>query len=364
MTTETSPQRNFAVNQPLEASIQIGLAALLVFGCLEILRPFIPLIMWGGIIAIACHPTFLKFERVLKGRRNLAAILWTLLLLAVLILPMALLAENLVQGMQPIIERFHNGTVVLPPPPPAVAHWPLIGPPLARTWEAASANLGDTLIRFKPQIKAALPALLSASTSLGSTLLQFLASILLAGVILANAQAAYNLTRSLAIRLFGDQGPDYQKLVGATIRSVTFGVLGVAVIQTAFAAAGFFLAGLPGASIWSVIFLAAAVLQFGVLVLVPAVVYVFAVASTTKATIFLVWCLFVGLMDNVLKPILLGRGASVPILVVFLGVLGGFFAMGIVGLFVGAVVLSVGYKLFLAWIHSGVAPASPAPASQ
>ena len=141
--------------------------------------------------------------------------------------------------------------------------------------------------------------------------------------------------------------------MGATIRSVTTGILGVAFIQSVLAGLGFLAVGLPGAGLWAVVFLIAAVLQVGMLVLIPAVVYVFAVSSMTKAVIFLVWCAIVGLMDNVLKPILLGRGVAVPIVVVFLGAIGGFVALGIIGLFVGAIVLSVGYKLFLAWINEG-----------
>jgi predicted PurR-regulated permease PerM len=211
------------------------------------------------------------------------------------------------------------------------------------------------LIKFAPEIKSALPAILLASAGLGSTLLQFFLSILVSGVLLAKAKAAADVTRSLAIRLLGEQGPEYQRLVGTTIHSVTFGILGVALIQTAFAAAGFLVVGLPGASVWSVIFLFAAILQVGVVVLVPAVVYAFAIATTTKALIFLGWCMIVGLMDNVLKPLLLGRGSAVPVVVVFLGVIGGFVAMGIIGLFIGAIVLSVGYKLFLAWIEGGIA---------
>ena len=173
---------------------------------------------------------------------------------------------------------------------------------------------------------------------------------MVSGVLLANAEAAYKVTRSLFDRLFSEKGLELQELVGSTIRSVTFGIIGVAVIQSAFAALGFLVVGLPAFGLWTVIFLIAAVLQFGALVFIPAVIYVFATASTTKAVIFLIWCIIVGLMDNVLKPVLLGRGAQVPIVVVFLGAIGGFVAMGIIGLFVGAIVLSVGYKLFLAWL--------------
>jgi predicted PurR-regulated permease PerM len=351
MTDGTTGGQRAQANQPLEVSIQIGLAALLVIGCLLILRPFVPLIMWGIIVAIASYPTFTKLERVLKRRRTLAAVLWTLMLLAVLVVPLLLLGQSLVQGVKPIVANLRDGSYVLPPPPASVETWPVIGHWLARTWAAASLNLTDAVMRFAPQIKSAIPGILAASADFGLTLLQFFVAVLLSGVLLANADGAAKATRSLMNRLFGEQGPEFQQLIGATVRSVTFGILGVALIQTAFAAVGFFVAGLPAAGIWSVVFLAGAVLQMGGLVLVPALIYYFAIASTAKAVAFLIWCAIVGVMDNVLKPVFLGRGAAVPVVVVFLGVIGGFIAMGLVGLFVGAIVLSVGYKLFLAWIE-------------
>ena len=150
--------------------------------------------------------------------------------------------------------------------------------------------------------------------------------------------------------------PEFEELAGATIRSVTTGIIGVAIIQSCFAALGFLVAGLPGAGLWVVIFIIAAVLQLGGPVLILPVIYMFATASTTKAVIFLVWCLFVGLMDNVLKPLLLGRGVAVPTVIVFLGAIGGFITMGAIGLFEGAIALSVGYKLFLAWLEGPVEP--------
>jgi predicted PurR-regulated permease PerM len=193
----------------------------------------------------------------------------------------------------------------------------------------------------------------TASAGFGFTMLQFLLSILAAGALLMKAQAACEVTCLLCKRLFGKKGLEFQQLMGATIRSVTTGILGVAFIQSVLAGLGFLVVGLPGAGLWAVVFLIAAVLQVGNLVLISAVVYVFAVSSVTKAVIFLIWCVIVGLIDNVLKPILLGRGVAVPIVVIFLGAIGGFVALGIIGLFVGAIVLSVGYKLFLAWINEG-----------
>jgi predicted PurR-regulated permease PerM len=342
------------IHQALEVSIQVGLAALLVVGCLMIMRPFLPLLLWGVIIAIASYPTYMKLERRFKGHGIWAAMVWTLVLLAGLIIPIVLVGKNLIEGLQPLTAQARAGNLSVPAPPAGVENWPLIGGTLFRAWSRASTDLSATLMKFSPQIKSALPNILSASADVGSTLLQFLLSIAVSGAILANAKAAAAATRALMIRLFGEQGPEYQQLVGATVRSVTFGILGVAVIQTVFAALGFFVVGLPGASVWTIAFLFAAILQIGAVLLIPAIVFAFMVASKTAAILFLVWCIFVGLMDNVLKPLLLGRGSATPVLVVFLGVIGGFMAMGIIGLFVGAVVLSVGYKLFLAWIHGGV----------
>ena len=339
------------LNLALEASIHIGLAILLTAACLFILRPFVPLLSWGIIIGVAAYPGFEKLQKALGGRGGLAAFLFTALLLVLLIVPVVLLAGTLVGGIQSLVARFKEGTLVVPPPPANIESWPVIGVPLQKLWAQASSNLTDAVRSFAPQIKAFLPQVFSASAAIGLTVLQFVLAIVVAGLLLANAEAAYAVTRSLCNRIFGEKGPDFQKLMGATIRSVTSGILGVALIQTVLAGLGFLVAGLPGAGLWAVLFLIAAVLQVGALVLIPAVIYMFAISSsTTAAIIFLVWCVFVAAIDNVLKPILLGRGAAVPIAVVFLGAIGGFVALGLIGLFVGAVVLSIGYKLGIAWL--------------
>lgn len=342
-------------HRALEVAIHVGLVVLLTTACLMILRPFLPLIAWGIVIAIAVYPAYRKLNRLIGGRDKLAAILCTLLFLAVLIVPVVLLAQTLVEGIQTLTAQVKNGTIGIPPPPESVGTWPLIGPTVKSIWNMASTNLTGLLHSVAPQIKALVPELLSASAGLGLTVLQFILSILVAGFLLANASGCAAISRSLANRLFGSQGPEFEDLAGSTIRSVTNGILCVAVIQSVLAGLGFMVGGLPGAGLWTLIFLLAAVLQVGGLVLIPAVIYMFAIASTTKAVLFLLWCIVVGLIDNVLKPMLLGRGVAVPIAVVFLGAIGGFLAMGTIGLFVGAIVLSVGYKLFLAWLEGPVA---------
>ena len=338
------------LRRALEVTINIGLVVLLSVTCFLILRPFVPLITWGIIIAVATHQAFLRLQRLLHGHGGAAAALCTIVFLAVLLVPAILLTDSLVHGIQSVSARMKAGGTVIPPPPGSVATWPLVGPSLSAIWTLASTDLSEAIRKFAPELKSVVPGLISASAGLGLTVLQLFLAILISGALLAKAETAARVTRALSNRLFGDKGPEYQQLIGQTIRSVTFGILGVALIQSVFAAIGFLVVGLPAASFWILTFLFAAVLQAGAIVLIPAVIYVFAIASTTKAVIFLIWCVIVGLMDNVLKPILLGRGAAVPIAVVFLGAIGGFMGMGIIGLFIGAIVLSVGYKLFLAWL--------------
>jgi predicted PurR-regulated permease PerM len=342
------------VSLALDVSINVGLLILLAATCFLILRPFIPLVLWGIIIAIAAHPGYRRVKNLLGGRRRLAAVLCTVFLFALLILPVFLLTGSLVDGIQSLAGRLKEGAPIIPPPPPRVETWPIVGPRLKDGWDLASKNLSTVLQKFAPQIKAIIPELLLVSAGIGLAVLQGILSILVSGFLLANAEGSAKVAHSLANRLFHDKGPEFAELAGATIRSVTTGIIGVAFIQSVFAAIGFLVVGLPGAGLWGVLFLFAAVLQLGVVVLVPALIYVFAIASTTKAMIFLVWCVIVGTMDNVLKPLLLGRGVAVPMVVVFLGVIGGFAAMGTIGLFVGAIVLAVGYKLFLAWLEDSV----------
>jgi predicted PurR-regulated permease PerM len=349
------PTANDYIRRALEASIHIGLVVLLATACLLILRPFVSIIAWGMVIAIAIYPAYQKLRSLLGGGGKLAAVFCALLLLAALMIPVVLLAKTTIEGIGMLATHLRDGSINIPPPPARVGTLPIIGPSLSNTWNMASTNLTGLLKNLAPQIRSLVPELLAASAGVGVTVLQFILSILVTGILLANTSGCITVTHSLANRLFKEQGPEFEELARTTIRSVTNGILGVAIIQSVFAGLGFLVAGLPGAGLWTLVFLFAAVLQIGTLVLILPVVYMFAIASMTKAILFLLWCLVVGLMDNVLKPLLLGRGVAVPIAVVFLGAIGGFLLIGIIGLFIGAVVLSVGYKLFLAWLHGPVA---------
>lgn len=336
-----------------EIFVRLSLIAALCATCFLILKPFVAILTWGVVIAAAGYPGYRKMCGLLGGREKLAAVLTTLILLSVVVIPAVLLAGTLTHGAQTLAAHMEKGDLKVPPPPEKVQNWPAIGKPLYKLWGDASDNLGEILSKVAPMVQRQVPALLSAGAQVGVTLLQFIVSILLAGFVLSNSRTNAEMAHQIFRRIFGEKGPEFEALTASTVRSVTNGILGVALIQSVLASMGFLVVGLPGAGLWSLLFFIAAVLQLGVVVLVPAVIYAFTITSTTTAIIFLVWSIFVGLIDNVLKPLLLGRGSQVPTLVIFLGVIGGFVAMGIIGLFVGAIILSVGYKLFLAWLEDG-----------
>ena len=338
-----------------EVFIRLCLIAVMVISCFLLLRPFLNVITCGIIISVGIYPAHQILTRALGGRAKLSAALCSIILLLVLIVPSVLLGGTVADGIQTITGQLQAGRIDLPPPPPSLDKLPIVGPRLEELWILCSTNLSELTTRFAPQIKESIPVVISASAGIGGTILLFLVAIVLAGYFLATSEANGRFASRIFVRIFSDRGLEFRDLVFSTIRTVATGILGVAVIQTIFASLGFWIVGLPGAGLWALVFLITSVLQVGVIALLPAVLYGFAAFSTTRAVIFLVWCIVVGLMDNILKPILLGRGAKVPMPVIFLGVLGGFMFMNsIIGLFVGAIILSVGYKLFMAWLDSGM----------
>ncbi|RLA36901.1 MAG: AI-2E family transporter [Gammaproteobacteria bacterium] len=351
MSESLSPTGHDQLSKTLEATLRIGAVLLLIAWCLTILSPFLLPIVWAGIIAVALYPAFLRLAVLLGDRQLLAGVVTTLLLLLLLIVPMILLGETLVDTALELGKRVRDGSLVLPPPPDNVAGWPLIGPPLAEFWALASKNLQAALSPLLPYLKPAAGWLVSTGTGAGLGLLQSLAAILIAGVMLVWSATGKRIGQALIGKLAGTRGTELADLVEKTVRGVAAGILGVAIIQALLSGLGMLAAGVPGAGLWTLVALIACVVQIGPgLVLVPAVIYLFSFGETTTAVAFLIWSVVVMLLDNVLKPLLMGRGVKAPIAVLFVGAIGGLLTMGIVGLFVGAVVLVIGYTLLMAWL--------------
>ncbi len=336
----------------LDTSIRIGLIALLVLWCFQIARPFIPLIVWGIILAIATYPLYKALCRMTGGRSRLAASILVISALLVLVVPSVLLTTNLVESATGLAEKVDAGELEVPPPPASIADWPIVGDRLHGFWTAASRNLDAALDPLHPQLTAVGQWVLGRAATAGIGLLVFALSVVLAGVLLAYGEPAAEAARRVAERLVPERGAEIVELSGATVQSVTRGILGTALIQSVLAGIGLLAAGVPAFGLWALLVLLLAVVQLPtLLVLVPIIVWVFATSSTGVAVLFAIWSTAVGLSDNILKPLLLGRGSDVPMLVIFIGAIGGFILNGIIGLFVGAVVLAVGYVLFKAWLE-------------
>lgn len=339
----------------IEVMFKLGALLLLLIWCFLILEPFLIMIVWGTIIAVASYPTYDRLRQRFQLSDNVAAVLMGGLLITAIIVPVLMISDIVIDGSRQLLAELKDGDTSLPLPllPESVKQWPMVGPKLWELWNNATHNLMKTLAPFQPQLKAAGKTLLGAAGGVSIAILQFFFSIIVAGVLLANSEAGSKLARRVSRRLVGRDGVDIIGLVSATIRSVTRGILGVAFIQALLAGIGFAVMGVPMAGLLTLVCLILCIVQLGtVLVAVPVVIYVFSVADTVPAVIFTVYMLIVGVIDNILKPLLLGRGVKVPMLVIFVGAIGGFLAAGIIGLFVGAVFLVLGYQLGVEWLKA------------
>lgn len=349
--TSQNPEQKINLKQLILVILQLGILVLIFGWCFRMLSPFLSPILWGMIIAVTAHPMYAGLKDKLGDRPKLASILVTLLFLSIVLIPSFLLAESLVEGIRHFRETIQEGESLIPPPGEMVQNWPSFAKPVVDIWQLASENLQEVAVKYKDQLVTGGKYILSMIGNIGVGILEFVVSIILAGVFLAYSKEGDSMLKSIFVKLAGEKGHELAAVSEGTIRSVVKGILGVAVIQAFMAGLGFFVAGVPAAGLWTFFCLIFAIIQVGVgPILIPVIIYLFNTADTTTAVVFLIWGIIVMISDNILKPILLGRGAPVPMLVVFLGSIGGFIASGFLGLFLGAVILSLGYKLFQTWI--------------
>ncbi len=352
-TPEQKTNEQLLTSRVFDTVIRLGLALLLMIWCFQILRPFIIPVMWGIVIAVAVYPFYLKLCSMLGGRQKLAAALYTLIALAFLIAPTIMISGSLFDTSKKLAEEIQQGTLAIPPPDERVSEWPLVGEQVYSIWNQAASNLEETLNKYRSGIKKVGQVIISAVAGAGGGVLQFILSIFISGILLASSSGAYDFSLKIFKRLTGDrQGQQFTDLVVATIRNVAQGVLGIAILQAVLAGIGMYLMGVPGWGFWTILVLIVAVAQLPlILILGPVIGYVFSVSDTTPAVLFTVWSVLVSMTDGFLKPLFLGRGMETPMLVILLGAIGGMMLSGILGLFVGAIVLALGYELFMAWLN-------------
>ena len=343
-------QKEEKVNLAIEIAIKIGLLALVIYISYLIAKPFMAIVVWGIIIAVALSPVINSLEKHF-GRRKKMIIGLTVVIILALLVPTYMLSEKMIESTQTIAHVVKDGNVTIPPPTEKVKEWPLIGEKAYTFWDSASKDLKDTLAPFDEKIKKLAGSVFSALGSGLSTILMFVGSVIIAAFFLIGSEGAVKFYEHLLRRLVGDRGPEWANLSALTIRSVVTGVLGVAVIQSIFALIGLVLMDVPFAAIWALGIMFLTIIQVpAMLIILPIIIYVFSQGSGTPEVIFAVYMLIVGASDGVLKPMLMGRGVDIPMLVILIGAIGGMILMGMIGLFIGAVIFALAYKLFGLWL--------------
>jgi predicted PurR-regulated permease PerM len=337
----------------VDTLIRLGVLAMLLMWCFDILKPFVLILIWAVVIAIAIYPVHKFLIKIFRGRKILAVIVLTLFMLSIIIVPSGMIMYSLYEGINHFRELFNAGEPLIPPPGGNTANWPSIAKPIVEFWHLASDNLQETILKYSDQIKEYGTILLIALASAGKGILSFIVSIIIAGFLLVYADSSAAVTHKIFEKLVGKNSENFATITVLTIRNVVKGILGVAVIQATMAGIGFFIAGVPFAGLWTILCLILAIVQVGVgPIAIPVAIYMFSVSDTTTAVILAIWLGITLLIDNVLKPILLGRNAPAPMLVIFIGSIGGFIYNGFIGLFLGAIILTIGYKLFMMWLDT------------
>ena len=334
----------------------VGLIAL----SLWVLRPFLAATVWATMIVVATWPLFISLENRLGKRRLPAVLLMTLAMLLLLVAPFWLAIDTISEHADQLTalgQRLAESG--LPQPPAWVQALPLVGEKLAASWILlADSGSQGLMAKVTPYAAEAAKWVLAQVGDLGGMLLQFLLVVAIAPILFSNGEAAARMTRRFGRRLAGERGENSIILAGQAIRGVALGVGITAIVQTVLGGIGLAVVGIPFAALLSALMLMLCIAQIGPMpVLLPAVAWMYWTGDTGWATFLLIWSLLVGGLDNFLRPALIKRGADLPLLLIFAGVIGGMLSFGLIGIFVGPVVLAVTYTLMEAWVADALGAA-------
>ncbi|WP_310632841.1 AI-2E family transporter [Paraburkholderia sp.] len=349
----TPPTQKVLSRELLDVLIRAGLVAVLAIFCFRIFVPFLNLMVWALILAITLYPLQIRLRRSMPNRDGLIATLIVLAAFVIVIVPAYLLGVAVADSVDNAMAVFKSGSLRVPPPAESVLSWPLVGKRVYDFWLQASTDIAGVAQKFAPQLKDAGRALLGTLTGLGVGLMVFFAALIVAGILMAFGEKGHESAVQIASRISGpDNGVQITDLCTATIRAVAQGVVGIAFIQMVLIGVAFIVMGIPGAGLLALAVLLIGIMQLpATLITVPVIIFVIVTEGLSTATIvFSVYVFIAGLADNVLKPLLLGRGVAVPMPVVLIGALGGMVTGGVIGLFIGPVMLAVGYQLFWRWV--------------
>lgn len=340
----------------IDVLLPLLLLALLIALNVQLLMPFVGLLLWTIILAICFHPLHRRLMARGISNRMSATIIGTLLT-AIILVPTAIAAISAASSAPKLVAALQSGEQHIRPPPPMLEKIPIVGTKIHEAWAQASADMPAFAQKFGPQLSSFTRWLVGQAGGMVGSILALVLAVIFAAITLAYSESARAFMMTVFARVTGDRarGEHYMSIIGATVKSVANGVIGVAFVQALLCGIGFFVLGIPGAGILSLLAMVLGVLQVPVvLVTLPAIIYAFSVKSTAMAIVFTVWFIISGLSDAALKPLMIGHGLEVPMPVILLGVIGGVIAYGLVGLFIGAVLLAVGYVLFREWLDTPV----------
>jgi predicted PurR-regulated permease PerM len=346
----------------IQLAIRLGLLASLIYWTFILIRPFVPILAWSIVLAVAIYPVFNLVSKSLGGRPRLAAAILTVINLALVIGPATWLGLSAVDGVGELAGKLSAGDLMVPSPPGQIKDWPLVGPQLYEFWDRASNNIRAALREVAPHLKPLASIMLTLAGNAGVGTFKFLLAVAFAGFLFPHGPQLVAAGRGFLSRVVPEQSEHFLDLAGATIRAVSQGVIGVAIIQSLLAGIGFKLAGIPGAGLLAFAVMILAIVQIGAaIIVVPVIIWIWVDKDFTTALLLTVFLCIVGVLDNILKPLVMGRGLTTPTLVIFVGVIGGTLAHGIVGLFIGPIILSLAWELTVAWIRTDRAAAAPLP---
>lgn len=353
------------INQnTIDYILRIAMIALIVIWSIMIIAPFVSILLWAIIIAVSAYPAVIWLAGKMGDRPGSAATIFVLLMLILIIGPIAGSLPGFADSVRSLVEQIQSGSLAVPEASDEVRQWPIIGEQLYKLWQQAATNLSGLLTEFQPQLRNASVKILSSIAAAGLATLQFVVAVIIAGVMLAHHERGVALAKQFVQRIVPESRDHFLVLTENTVRGVTLGVVGVAIVQSILAGIGFAVIGIPAATLWALLCLVLAVLQISiVLVVVPIAIYVLSNHEFLPSALFIAWNIPILALDNVLKPVLMARGVDAPMLVIFVGSIGGFISFGFLGLFFGAVVLVIAYDLLIAWLEDPVAAQARATAS-
>jgi predicted PurR-regulated permease PerM len=340
--------------------IRLTLIGIFAYFSLTLLAPFAIMVIWAVILTVALYPAFEALRRLLGGRGGLAATLITLLGLLIIVAPLGAVTVNLAETTVELVADFENQTVTVPRPPESVREWPVIGEKVHSAWSLASVNLEAAVKRFGPPLLTAAGAIVAKIAGIGFGMLGFAVSVLIAGFLFVPGPGLAEGIKTFGRRIAAERGAHFVDLAGATIRNISRGVIGVALLQALLTGLFLSLFGVPGAGVIAFLVLIFCIVQVGpVPVVLPVIIWAWSTKDTGPALLLTLLLIVIPVIDNVLKPILMARGLSTPMLVILLGVIGGTVTYGLIGLFLGPILLGIFYELLMAWLKNE----TPAPAT-